>query len=271
MEADSILVAMGGRFHLMEVTSPESGTLKRGKRPVLRARAPDYRARRGRPRRGRPVFRHGWRRKPELAPCMEPGRDFVAIGGELHLLEVMPPASGTLKRRKKPVLRARALDYRARRGRPRRGRPVFRRGWRRKPEWAPCMEPGRDFVAIGGELHLLEVMPPEFGTLRNGKRPILRAWLRDCRARRRGPRRGRPVFRRGCRRKPEWAPCMEPGRDFVAIGGELHLLEVMPPEFGTLRNGKRPLLRARPRYCRARRGGPRRGRPVFRHEWRRKP
>src|SRR5690606_39570332 len=82
MEADSILVAMGGRFHLMEVTSPESGTLKRGKRPVLRARAPDYRARRGRPRRGRPVFRHEWRRKPEWAPCMEPDQDFVAkVGG----------------------------------------------------------------------------------------------------------------------------------------------------------------------------------------------
>src|SRR5690606_40553613 len=98
------------------------------------------------------------------------GRDFVAIGGELHLLEVMPPESGTLKRRKKPVLRARALDYRARRGRPRRERPVFRHGWRRKPEWAPCMEPGRDFVAIGGELHLLEVMPPESGTLKRRKK-----------------------------------------------------------------------------------------------------
>src|SRR5690554_7690779 len=119
---------------------PESGTLKRRKKPVLRARALEYRARSTRSLREGLPFCHGWRRKPELAPCMEPGRDFVAIGGELHLLEVMPPESGTLKRRKKQVLRARALDYRARRGRPRRGRPVFRHGWRRKPEWVPCME-----------------------------------------------------------------------------------------------------------------------------------
>src|SRR5690606_6990040 len=82
--------------------------------------------------------------------------DFVAIGGELHLLEVTPPESGSLKRRKKPVLRARALDYKARRGRPRRGRPVFRHEWRRKPEWAPCMEPDQDFVATGDDIQFLD-------------------------------------------------------------------------------------------------------------------
>src|SRR5690606_33916226 len=156
---------------------------KRRKKPVLRARALDYRARRGRPRRGRPVFRHGWRRKPEWAPCMEPGRDFVAIGGELHLLEVMPPESGTLKRRKKPVLRVRAPDYTARRGRPRRGRPVFRHGWRRNPEWAPCMEPGLDFVAIGGELHLPQVPSPTPFRSKRRKKPVLRARAPDYRAR----------------------------------------------------------------------------------------
>src|SRR5690606_41605989 len=107
------------------------------------------------------------------APILRAGSSFVHIGGRFHLMEVPPPGYGKRKRGKTPVFRGRAPDYKARRGRPRRGRPVFRRGWRRKPEWAPCMEPGRDFVAIGGELHLLEVMPPELGTMSKRKKPIL--------------------------------------------------------------------------------------------------